>query len=74
MAEQAGRIVAFEEHDGQVVATDETGRKFTTPAGRSDWHPLDEPPPPPPLAEPAIAKASPSLAGRRRASLSRQWR
>jgi hypothetical protein len=45
---KAGRLVRFEDRDGHVIATDDKGQRFITPAGRFDWHPLDPPQPVPP--------------------------
>ena len=45
---KAGRLVQFEDRDGHVIATDDKGQRFITPAGRFDWHPLDPPQPVPP--------------------------
>jgi hypothetical protein len=53
---QAARLVKIEAHDGVVIATDEAGRKFSTPAGRFDWRPLDDPAKPP-----APAPSSPTV-------------
>jgi hypothetical protein len=46
MAEvQAGPIVAISHDDaGNPIFIDNTGRKWTATAGRSDWRLLDEPP------------------------------
>ena len=49
MIEQAGRIVAIETADnGDPIFVDERGRKWTSPAGRSDWREVEPPPPVPP--------------------------
>ena len=54
------RIVKFEHRGDQVVAIDEAGRRFVTPAGRFLWEPLLDPAP---IAEapvePALAAAAP---------------
>ena len=46
--ETPGKIVKFEDFDGHVIATDDKGQRFVTPAGRFDWRPLDPPQPVPP--------------------------
>jgi hypothetical protein len=49
MAEfQAAKIIRFEGHGEYVLAYDDKGQVFVTPAGRWDWRPFNEEPPKPP--------------------------
>ena len=59
------RIVRFEDGDGVVIAVDESGRKFSSPAGKWDWQPVDLWPPDPIEPEPKSAPR-PAQATRRR--------
>jgi hypothetical protein len=47
-AKAVGHIVTFEPRGEYVIAVDDLGQRFITPAGRFDWRPLGPPQPEPP--------------------------